>query len=84
MKIYNPFKKIKRLNEELSDLKRYNSKLEEKIEEMEENREKHKCGAWCNGCKHLTETDCNSNFVEYKVKFCVLDNPCKDRETENE
>lgn len=84
MKIYNPFKKIKELNNKLNDLKLYNSTLEEKIEEMEENKEKHKCGAWCNGCKNLTETDYNSTFVKYKASFCMLDNPCKDRETENE
>lgn len=80
MKIYNPFKKIKRLNEELSDLKLYNSKLEEKIEEMEENKGKHKCGAWCNGCKNLAEED----MAAYKINFCMLDNPCKDRVAENE
>ena len=84
MKIYNPFKKIKRLNEELSDLKLYNSKLEEKIESMKENKEKHKCGAWCNECKHLVKQKQNSIYGVYESKFCMLDNPCKDRKTENE
>lgn len=81
MKIYNPFKKIKELNNELEALESYNSTLKE---EIKENREKHKCGEWCNGCKHLTETNHNGYFGQYKVNFCMLDNPCKDRETENE
>lgn len=84
MKIYNPFKKIKELNEELVDLKNDNSILRRKIESMEENKEKHECGFWCDGCKNLIEEDGVSVFGVCKSKFCILDNPCKDRETKNE
>lgn len=66
MEIYNPFKKIKKLNEELIDLKDDNSILRRKIEAMEENKEKHECGVWCNGCKNLIEKDKKSVFGIYK------------------
>lgn len=48
MKIYNPFKKIKELNEELNDLKRDNSALMLRIESAEKGRKTHQCGVWCN------------------------------------
>lgn len=85
MKIYNQFKKIKELNEELNDLKRDNSALMLRIESAEKGRKTHQCGVWCNGCKNLIETNWkNSIGLQCKERFCMLDNPCKDKETKNE
>ena len=82
MKIYNPFNKIRELNRELEALRHEYLSYMQKTEEI--NKE-HKCGAWCNGCKNFMEIK-YKNFIGMEIteKFCILDNPCKDREIENE
>ena len=54
MKIYNPFKKISKLERELKDslldlddLKRENERLSGKLEYLRENKENHETGMWC-------------------------------------
>lgn len=75
MKIYNPFKRIKQLENKLQNLEKENEFLREK-----ENETKHEIGTWCNGCKNLMkEKVWNPYSIEYETKFCMLDNPCKER-----
>lgn len=40
------------------------------------NSEKHKMGAWCEGCKNRI---IHQPFGYYPTQFCILDNECKDR-----
>ena len=90
MKIYNPFKKISKLERELKDslldlddLKRENERLSGKLEYLRENKENHEIGKWCNGCKNLVKSMEDTAFGRKELRFCMLDNKCKDREIEN-
>lgn len=75
MKIYNPFKRIKQLENKLQNLEKENEFLREK-----ENETKHEIGIWCNGCKNLMKEKVHATFTgEYEKKFCMLDIPCKER-----
>lgn len=91
MKIYNPFKKISKLERELKDslldlddLKRENERLSGKLEYLRENKENHETGMWCNGCKNLVKSMEDTAFGRKELRFCMLDNKRKDREIENE
>lgn len=75
MKIYNPFKRIKLLENKIQNLEEENELLREKKNETE-----HETGIWCNGCKNLMKEKVRAPFTgEYEKKFCVLDTPCKER-----
>lgn len=41
-------------------------------------------GMGCNGCKNLVKSMEDTAFGRKELRFCMLDNKCKDREIENE
>lgn len=51
---------------------------EERRKEAEGNRA-HKTGIWCDGCKNCKIEMCLGSFP---TRYCMLDNPCTDREEE--
>lgn len=91
MKIYNPFKKIRELERELEDslnnfdsLKKEKERLKKELNYLRKKEEEHETGMWCIGCKNLIAIMEDTPYRKSELRFCMLDNPCKDRETENE
>lgn len=73
MDIFNK-KKVAELEAEISLLNEDLNKYKQIIEEQNEG--KHKIGEWCVGCGHSV---LHAQPGYFPKRFCMLDNPCKDR-----
>ncbi len=77
MDIFNR-KKVLNLQQEINEAYAELELCKEELRKYrdDDNISKHITGAWCEGCKNsktYTAMGC------YPTKFCMLDNPCKDR-----
>lgn len=72
MRIYNPFKKIRQLESELTRVR------EELNNEQQKNQGKHMTGVWCEECKHGIIRTYDGMYGKYTERTCRLDCPCDD------
>lgn len=75
MKVYNPFKKIKQLEEMITDKEKEAAELKETIARMTGKIE-HETGFWCTGCKNSVKG--GEGLIAHT--YCKLDMRCEDRE----
>lgn len=76
MRVYNPFKRIKQLEEKIKDKEEEVVELKETIGRMTGKIE-HETGFWCIGCKNSLKE--RNGLIDNT--YCKLDIHCKDRET---
>lgn len=72
MRIYNPFKKIRQLESELTRVR------EELNNEQQKNQGKHRTGVWCEECNHGIIRTYENAYRKYTERTCRLDCPCDD------
>lgn len=80
MDIFNK-KKLAIKDEEIRELCERLATYEEEEERRKrsEGNGTHKTGVWCDGCKNSKTDMCLGAFP---ARYCMLDNPCTDREEE--
>lgn len=76
---YNPFKKIRKLENRLRSKELKIKILQADIDSLKDSSQNHEPGAFCSGCDHLVCESTWENGWGYLQYRCKLDNHCKDR-----